>query len=232
MQEPEKQEQPKTEEEPEKPKEMKSELVLLSKKYDVDGKKVYGERKNNPDKGRTSDGDSTLWPRRAATTMTAAANHRVRAASVLRILLLDGMGRGRTFERLTGQQFRHYNGVDTQKSVNGCNRLDRFYVNGRVVIDCKTYYQWGLDYGFEVEDLLTQKPSTASVPCSLEEDLLVTSPTVRGFDFTARRFLRFFMDNLSPIEWDEICFDQLVPDPDSEADSASASIDAVTPRSG
>ncbi|RYP52474.1 hypothetical protein DL769_010662 [Monosporascus sp. CRB-8-3] len=120
--------------------------------------------------------------------------------------------RDRTFQQLTGQHFRHYNGVDTQKSVDDCNRLDRFYVNGRVVIDYKTYYQWQPDYGLKVYKECADQGDDVIFDEFLEEDLLVTSPTVRGFDSTDRRFLEFFVNNLSPIEWDETCFDQLLLD--------------------
>ncbi|RYP89272.1 hypothetical protein DL770_004491 [Monosporascus sp. CRB-9-2] len=138
------------------------------------------------------------------------------------------LGRGRTFQRLTGQHFRHFNSVATQKSVNDCNRLDRLHVNDRVVFDCKAYYQWGPDYGLEAEDLPRIEAAKRTLRKYkegadegegvifdelLEEDLLVTGLTVLGFDFTDRRFLEFFVDNLSPVEWDETCFDQLVLDP-------------------
>ncbi|RYP02611.1 hypothetical protein DL764_005737 [Monosporascus ibericus] len=88
----------------------------------------------------------------------------------------------------------HDNGVTTKKSVNDYNRLDRFCVNGRVVVDCKTYYQWKPDYGLEVEDLTrTEVAKRQRTLCKYnegadegedvvfdelpEEDLVVTSPT-------------------------------------------------------
>ena len=43
-----------------------------------------------------------------------------------------------------------------------------------------------------------------------DEQCLLASAMVRGFSFTEKRWLDFFLDKLSPVDWDPNCFDQLV----------------------
>ena len=42
------------------------------------------------------------------------------------------------------------------------------------------------------------------------EQLLMTSPMMRGFSFTEKHFLEFFVEKLKPIDWNTSCFEQLV----------------------
>lgn len=162
-----------------------------------------------------------------------------RAAEV-RARLLD---RGRRFRDLTGQHFRHYRGLAIRRLRGDCisssREYQRFHVDGRVVVDCKTFHRLEPDLRFwldELEDrteaakrqrtMRTWNKSSEAAGFAggggkeklildelHEEDLLVANATVRGFDFTDREFLEFFVDNLSSIEWDDGCFDQLVLDP-------------------
>ncbi|KAI1390881.1 P-loop containing nucleoside triphosphate hydrolase protein [Hypoxylon trugodes] len=146
------------------------------------------------------------------------------SAADLRARLLE---RGRQFQKLTGHNFMHYKGVAVKK--DGASYV-RYNLTGRVVIDCKNYKRFEPGDDFELEDL----PRTEAAKRQrvmrryndgidigeeeifdelLDEDLIMTNATVRGFAFTIKKFLEFFVENLSETKWDETCFDQLVLNP-------------------
>ncbi|KAI0884380.1 P-loop containing nucleoside triphosphate hydrolase protein [Annulohypoxylon maeteangense] len=142
----------------------------------------------------------------------------------LRARLLE---RGRKFRDLTGTNFRQYSGVALKR--NGA-KFDRYNITGRVVVDCKNYQRFEPDDDFELEDLprteaakrqRTLRRYNEGIDTSDEEifdeltedDLLMTNATVRGFAWSIKKFVEFFVENLSPTKWDDSCFDQLVLDP-------------------
>ncbi|KAH8648577.1 P-loop containing nucleoside triphosphate hydrolase protein [Xylariales sp. PMI_506] len=138
--------------------------------------------------------------------------------------------RGRRFEKLVGQNFVHYNGVAVKRAKCG---YERFNVNGRVMIDCETYHRLDPNDSFSVTEIARSEDAkrqrdlrkhndgvdlddfeeTKVVDKLLDDDRLLTNATVRGFAFTHKRFLEFFVDKISDIEWNTKCFDQLVLDP-------------------
>lgn len=140
------------------------------------------------------------------------------------------IGRGQQFEQLVGQNYMQYSGVAVKKKPCG---YERFNVTGRVMIDCKTYHRLEPNDTFSVTEIARneaakrqreiRKYNNGSGPDEfvdikvndelLDEDRLLTNATVRGFAFTHKRFLELFVDNLSPIDWNTKCFDQLVLDP-------------------
>ncbi len=101
------------------------------------------------------------------------------------------------------------------------------------MIDCKTYHRLDANDTFRVKDSANEaakrekarrkaagKTRFASDRPTFEkfsdEDALLTNATVRGFSFTAKKFLEFFVDNISPIQWNKQCFDDLVLDPNTK----------------
>ncbi|KAI1080898.1 P-loop containing nucleoside triphosphate hydrolase protein [Whalleya microplaca] len=147
------------------------------------------------------------------------------SAAEIRTQLLE---RGRRFQQMTGQHFKDYSGVAV-KRIAGIEKYDRFNFTGRVAIDAKTYSQFEAGDMFELEELdrteaakrqRTLRKYNEGIDKSddifdalLEEDLMVANSVVRGFSFNHREFMEFFVDNLSPVAWDETCFEQLVLDP-------------------
>ncbi|KAI1214775.1 uncharacterized protein F4807DRAFT_8417 [Annulohypoxylon truncatum] len=144
--------------------------------------------------------------------------------AALRARLLE---RGRKFQSLTGTNFRQYKGVALKK--NGA-KYDRHNISGRVVVDCKNYQRFEPEDDFELEDLprteaakrqRTLRQYNEGIDTSdpeildelTEEDLLITNARVRGFAWSSKTFVEFFIENLSSIKWDETCFDQLVLNP-------------------
>lgn len=116
------------------------------------------------------------------------------------------LARGRRFAALAaGQHFMQYHGI-AMKKVQG--RYVRFDATGRFMIDCKTYHRldandciWVLNFGKD-------HPGNELT----EEDMLLTNSVVRGYSLTAKRFLEFNLDQVTEIEWNSKCFEELVLD--------------------
>lgn len=135
--------------------------------------------------------------------------------------------RGGKFEDFVGQHFVQYNGIALKKIQKG---YARFSVTGRIMIDCKTFHRMEPNDSFNVKDLANDESAkrdrarrkaqgnTAFVTDKIvqdklsEEDRLLCNATVRGYSFTIKKFLEFFADRVSPIEWNTRCFDDLVLD--------------------
>ena len=159
------------------------------------------------------------------------------------------IARGRRWESYAGQNFCEYTGIAT--SVDDFGRLLRFNIQGRVMIDCKTFHRLETNQSFAVDGFSrTSKEAMRKralndtdidlVPESGEELLFMTdeqcllaSATVRGFSFTEKKFMDFFVDKLSPIEWNDRCFEQLVL-PANQKDTVQALVAEHTtaPSSG
>ncbi|KAM0808329.1 putative P-loop containing nucleoside triphosphate hydrolase protein [Seiridium cardinale] len=138
--------------------------------------------------------------------------------------------RGHRFEKLVGQNFMQYSGVAVKRKDCG---FERFNLTGRVMIDCKTYHRLEPNDAFSVTEIARSEAAKRQREIRkhndgtglddfaegqvndelLDEDRLLANATVRGFAFTHKRFLEFFVENLSQIEWNTKCFDQLVLDP-------------------
>lgn len=135
------------------------------------------------------------------------------------------ISRGRKFEALAGQNLRTYQHVALDTYTDEEKTL-RFNIEGRVMIDCKTFHRLVPDDAFEVQPFMN--PDAAKTEQALQDDwdllpnqtpalvalnddqCLLASAKVRGFSFSEKKFLDFFVDKLSPIEWNSQCFEQLV----------------------
>jgi hypothetical protein len=146
-------------------------------------------------------------------------------ASELRDELL---ARGRKFEAYIGQHYQHYDGIALKRTPDG---YARFTVAGRVMIDCKTYHRLEPNDSFTCVPLTTESTrmersrkramgqltfagsngERTFEPLS-DENAMLTNATVRGYSFTSKKFLEFFVEDLSEIEWNTGCFDELVLD--------------------
>lgn len=147
------------------------------------------------------------------------------SSSDIRVQLLE---RGRQFQKLTGQHFLQYSGVAIKRTTD--STFERHNLTGRIVVDMKHYRHFEPCDDFDLEDLpgteaakrqRTLRKYNEGIDTSdetvfdelSEDDLIMTNSTVRGFAFSVKKFLEFFVENISPIRWDETCFDQLVLNP-------------------
>ncbi|KAF3006106.1 hypothetical protein E8E14_000644 [Neopestalotiopsis sp. 37M] len=137
--------------------------------------------------------------------------------------------RGHRFEKLVGQNYMNYTGVAVKAQQGGYERVN---LTERVMIDTKTYHRLDPNDAFYVLELegneavkrqreirkhnggidLDGVSETKLYDELLDEHRLITNATIRGYAFTNKRFLEFFVDQLSPIEWNTDCFNQLVLD--------------------
>ncbi|WQF86867.1 Putative AAA+ ATPase domain, ATPase, AAA-type, core [Colletotrichum destructivum] len=157
--------------------------------------------------------------------------------NAVRAMLTD---RGRRWEALAGQNFREYKGV----ALDG--RYRRFNIDGRVMVDTATYHRVVANEAFSVEpfpkaigqkrkqadesDKMELVPKeTAELPPLTDDQALLASPMVRGFSFTEKKFLDFFVDKISAIEWNTRCFEQLVL-PDAQKELVQALVAEHTAR--
>ena len=147
-------------------------------------------------------------------------------ADEIRAELLE---RGRKFESYIGDQhYLQYKGLAIKKLERGYARFD---VNGRVMVDVKTFHRLEANDSFNVKTLPYDKAAKEyrlrrkalkdnfaggenprQYDKLSDEDACLTNATIRGYSFGVKKFLEFFVDQLSDIEWNENCFDELVLD--------------------
>lgn len=141
------------------------------------------------------------------------------------------VARGRQFEKLAGMHFHDYTGVALENTPYG---LSRHNVEGRIVVDAKTFHRLNANLAFSVQALGPEDDKQARKRAIDEEgndtlDLIpdeklqlapmtdaqcmLASARVRGFSFAEKRWFDFFIEGLSPPAWNEDCFDQLVLQP-------------------
>ncbi|KAI0383042.1 P-loop containing nucleoside triphosphate hydrolase protein [Hypomontagnella monticulosa] len=154
--------------------------------------------------------------------LTAMPLDLVEDADEVRTQLLE---RGRKFEGYLGQHYEQYDGVALKKTEQGYARIN---VKGRIMIDCETYHRLEANDTFEVFDLGTTSkankahrkamnhvdflPQAKTFQKLSDEEAIITNATVRGYSFATKQFLEFYVDDVSPIEWNTACFDELVLD--------------------
>ena len=156
------------------------------------------------------------------------------------------LARGRRWEELAGMHFRNYQGIALEHG-RPCGP-DRYNINGRVVVDTKTFHRLNANLAFSVtafksdeekrskrrriqqydnDDDETQETLDLLPEAKLDidpltkEQCLLASCMVRGFSFSEKRWLEFFLDKLSPVQWNPNCFEQLVL-PDAQKDLVKA----------
>ena len=141
------------------------------------------------------------------------------------------IARGRHWERHAGMHFCEYKGIALEQK-NGA--IGRYNIEGRVVVDTKTYHRLEANRSFNVSPFKSEEDKRVSkrrfydsdddeietlelvpddkldVDPLTDEQRLLASCLVRGFSFAEKRWLDFFVDNLAPIQWNRDCFDQLV----------------------
>ncbi|KAI1298552.1 P-loop containing nucleoside triphosphate hydrolase protein [Xylaria venustula] len=124
------------------------------------------------------------------------------------------LARGRKFEIYIGQHYMRYDGLAGKAMKTGYTRIS---IQGRIMIDCKTYHRLDPNDRFRVmPDALSGAPRRGKKRSMdggekiSDDDAIIMNATVRGYSFKAKRFLEFLVDKISPIQWDTQCFNDLV----------------------
>ncbi|KAI0547861.1 P-loop containing nucleoside triphosphate hydrolase protein [Xylaria curta] len=140
---------------------------------------------------------------------------------------------GKNFEKCISQHHGQYNGMALKK--NNKRAYDLLSIHGRIMIDCKTYLRFNTNDSVYIEKPLIYIWSASGEfepSARLNDDqALITNPTVRGFSFTANRFLEFFVNNIQPVEWSH-SFDQLDLGPEVQTTLQGAILHHTVNRSG
>lgn len=142
-----------------------------------------------------------------------------------------------------------YNGVALE--FDNC-RVNRYSVDGRIVVDTKTSHRLEAGNAFTVipfklddDDKLRRRRINCGnsedeeetvdlVPTDrleldplTDEQRLIATASVRGFSFTEKRWLDFFTDSVLAIDWNPNCSHQLVL-PEAQKDLVQALVTAHT----
>lgn len=137
------------------------------------------------------------------------------------------IGRGREVERYAGMHLCCYNGIALEQTDFG---VDRYNIEGRVVVDTKTFHRINANYAFSLrpfnsdgkkqknrhrdfdfDDGYNDKETANTldlipmdklelVPLT-DDQCLLANPTVRGFSFSEKRWLDFFVGKLENPAW-------------------------------
>lgn len=152
------------------------------------------------------------------------------------------IARGRKWESHAGQQFREYRGV----ALDTLNF--RYNLDGRVMVDTHTFHRIEADDAYTVSpfpkaggakrkqdldsndmDLVPVEDAIAALAPLTDDQCLLASSMVRGYSFTEKKFLEFFIEKLEPVDWNTKCFEQLVL-PDSQKELVQALVAEHTQR--
>ncbi|KAH7309048.1 P-loop containing nucleoside triphosphate hydrolase protein [Stachybotrys elegans] len=125
------------------------------------------------------------------------------------------VARGRRFQSLAGINYKYYDGIAVNYPPNDPRQVQLEPVSGRVVIDAAN---WGranpakakilrsLHQAYEAGARYRPPP-----PPELSEDqLILTSPVVRGYSLMAKKWMEFFVDDISDVSFDGQAFSSLV----------------------
>lgn len=162
------------------------------------------------------------------------------------LLRKELISRGKRWEAHAGMHFRTYSGIALEHTPCG---ISRYNIEGRVVVDTKTFHRLNANYAFgvnafksdedkrkkrrriqnyddseeegdaETMDLVPQE--SLELDPLTDEQCLLANAMVRGFSFAEKRWLDFFIDKLAPAGWNKNCFEQLVL-PETQKDLVQA----------
>lgn len=144
------------------------------------------------------------------------------------------VARGRRWEKHAGMHFCNYKGIALEYTGFG---ISRYSIEGRVVVDTKTYHRLNANYAFSVDAFKSDKDKKFTkrrirdysddededietlelipegrleIDPLTDKQCMLANSMVRGFSFSEKKWLDFFIDKLSPVDWNADCFDQLV----------------------
>ncbi|KAE9407473.1 P-loop containing nucleoside triphosphate hydrolase protein [Gymnopus androsaceus JB14] len=121
--------------------------------------------------------------------------------------------RGRLFEIYQGKHYMEYSGLAFGPMV--MKRKIRLSIHGRVMVDAETFGRINTGRAISVESFdsveVDSLSARAETPKSLTDDqCLHATSFVCGFTFNEKEWVELFIDKLSPVQWNEHAFEQLV----------------------
>lgn len=109
--------------------------------------------------------------------------------------------RGELFRQIAvGAHYMSYHGMMYTKKWGS---WDAMRADGRMMVDAGTYSQFVDEYGLRDNDETSFDELT-------DDQLWMTDPYIRGFSFSTKQWGKFIVDQISPVEFRNDAFDQLV----------------------
>ncbi|KAI0857493.1 P-loop containing nucleoside triphosphate hydrolase protein [Xylaria cubensis] len=144
-----------------------------------------------------------LIPKRAELHLDDMEVKRLDLNENANVLTQSLIAQGKSFERCIWQHYGQYSGFALKKTERGYDQLS---IQGRIMIDCKTYLRFNPNDRVYIEKPLIYFRRTASGEHEPSDRLsddqaLITNSTVRGFSFAANKFLELFVNNIQSIEY-------------------------------
>jgi len=127
------------------------------------------------------------------------------------------IARGVIFESLKGFQYRSYKGIGISE-VNSYKTV-KYHIDGRIIIDTSAFNLFNPNIDIAVTYLTDDK---MYVPANLDlrpvenqtslstNHLLITTPFVRGYALKEKKWLRFWIEKVLAITWNDQAFASLV----------------------
>jgi hypothetical protein len=146
--------------------------------------------------------------------------------------------RGRKYEALAGYHYKAYEGVAL--SWNSKGQPIPLTVGGRIIIDTDSFERFNPDRANDYEDLKDADFSVSELPPTSTDSVaqntgnaytdeapepklsltpeahLICKATVPGYSLKLKKWLYFFVDNVSEISWNDNAFNTLVLPPDTK----------------
>ncbi|KAH0593305.1 hypothetical protein MHUMG1_09027 [Metarhizium humberi] len=147
--------------------------------------------------------------------------------------------RGRRFESLAGFCYRQYEGVAVYHPEQNTDKTCRETVQGRIVVDCVNWQKNNPDHILWLDNLSPSDDnnnddadsddgspngnghaspnadSQAQAPLT-QDQLVYTSPVVRGYSLSSKHWMEFFVDNITDVQFDANAFNSLVMAPEKK----------------
>ncbi|CAI7586686.1 unnamed protein product [Penicillium pancosmium] len=109
------------------------------------------------------------------------------------------IARGKLWESFKGYHYRQYDGAGKGSFLG---RQIKFNVKGRIVIDTDAYCTFNPDEDIYLSSAISNK--------LFNDERLIATPVLRGYALKEKKWLEFFVDNVSGITWNTRAFESLV----------------------
>jgi ATPase family associated with various cellular activities (AAA) len=142
------------------------------------------------------------------------------------------IARGQKFEELKGYHYKAYDGVAIGW---GCWGPIKYSVSSRIIVDTYAFNRFNPNRKVNLDFMKTEMPDydddddvdeiepderaqgKNTIGSTLKPDqLLLTTPTLRGYSLKDKKWLEFFVDSVSEIVWNESAFASLVAPPEQK----------------
>lgn len=109
------------------------------------------------------------------------------------------LARGKDFETLQGHHYRLYEGIGIEDGI--CGPI-KYNISSRIIIDTAAFNQFKPNHRVNLHYRGDQKLT--------EKELLMCSPSLRGYSLKDKKWLKFWVNSIKTIAWNDKAFESLV----------------------